>query len=124
MAFISILLGGEALIFTYNKLWTGLIILIVVALFIVHVFISIRYFVSETELIIKSAFGKKIKVTIDSIKKIKETNNPISSPANSLDRLEIFYGKQSVIISPQQKTEFINHLIAINPKIEIFYKAQ
>ena len=66
----------------------------------------------------------KTTVTINSIRKIKETNNPISSPAASLDRIEVFYGKQSVIISPKQKTEFINHLLSINPRIEVIYKAK
>lgn len=99
-------------------------ILLPVTIFIVYVFQSIHYLVGENVLIVKSAFGMKTTVTINSIRKIKETNNPISSPAASLDRIEIFYEKQSVIISPKQKTEFINHLLSINPGIEVIYKAK
>ena len=122
VALISIFLGAEAVVFTFNRLWNGLIVLFFVALFITYVFSSIRYWVSETELIVKSAFAKKVIVPIDSIRKIKESNNPWGSPAASLDRLEIFFEKKCVIISPQQKAEFINHLLAINPKIQVVYK--
>lgn len=44
-------------------------------------------------------------------------------PAISLDRIEIRCGKfNSVIISPKQKVEFINHLKSINPNIELKFK--
>lgn len=124
MAFITLILGTETAIFTFNKQWNGLYILLPVTIFIVYVFLSIHYLVGENVPIVKSAFGMKTTVTINSIRKIKETNNPISSPAASLDRIEVFYGKQSVIISPKQKTEFINHLLSINPRIEVIYKAK
>ena len=124
VALITLILGTETAIFTFNKQWNGLIILLPVTIFIVYVFLSIHYFIGENDLIVKSAFGMKTTVNINSIKKIKETNNPISSPATSLDRIEVFYGKQSVIISPKRKTEFINHLLSINPKIEVIYKAK
>ena len=124
VAFITLILGTETAIFTFNKQWNGLYILLPVTIFIVYVFLSIHYFVGENVLIVKSAFGMKTTVNINSIRKIKETNNPISSPAASLDRIEIFYEKQSVIISPKQKTEFINHLLSINPRIEVIYKAK
>jgi len=63
------------------------------------------------------------KIPISSINTIKETDNIISSPAASLDRLEIFYGKyDSIIISPMDKNEFIQDLLKINPNIEVDYK--
>ena len=56
-------------------------------------------------------------------KKITETNNALSSPATSLDRLEITYGKfDSVIISPKQKQEFINDITTLNPNVEVKFK--
>lgn len=124
VALIALILGTEIAIFTFNKQWNGLIILLPVTIFIAYVFLSIHYLIGENDLIVKSAFGMKTTLNINSIKKIKETNNPISSPATSLDRIEVFYGKQSVIISPKRKTEFINHLLSINPKIEVIYKAK
>ena len=124
VAFISIILGIEAVIFTYNRIWNGLILLFFITLLIVYAFLSIYYLVVGNELIVKSAFGMKVIVPIDSITKIKETKNLISSPAASLDRIEISYGKKAVIISPQNKKEFISQLIALNPKIEVIYKTK
>ena len=47
----------------------------------------------------------------------------ISSPATSIDRLEITYGKyDSVIISPKLKQQFINEITTLNPKVEVKFK--
>jgi len=60
------------------------------------------------------------KIDISSIRKIEATNNIISSPAASFDRLEIFYKTyESIIVSPKNKDEFLSDLTRINPKIEI-----
>lgn len=62
-------------------------------------------------------------IDIKTIKKITETNNPLSSPATSLDRLEITYGKfDSILILPKQKIEFINDIKSLNPNVEIKLK--
>jgi Protein of unknown function (DUF1200). len=124
VALLALILGTEAAISIFNKHWNGLLILLLVTIFVVYVFLSIHYLVGENDLIVKSAFGMKTTVNINSIKKITETDNPLSSPATSLDRIEVFYGKQSIIISPKRKTEFINHLLSINPRIEVIYKAK
>lgn len=68
-----------------------------------------------------SFFYEKI-IDITAIKSVKETNNPMASPAASLDRLEIKFKNDSIIISPKNKSDFINHLLEINPAIEIKLK--
>ena len=51
------------------------------------------------------------KIKIAEITSIKETRNPLSSPALSLDRLRIRYGKsRSVMISPADKRDFLKAL--------------
>lgn len=103
--------------------WLGLIGLLICLLFVIHLFTSISYTIIDDELKIKAVFLVNTKIPISSIHKIKETNNLISSPAASLDRLEIFYGKyDSIIISPLDKNEFIQDLLKINPNIEVDYK--
>lgn len=58
-----------------------------------------------------------------SIKNISETRNPISSPALSLDRLEIVYNRfDSVLISPADKIDFIAELLHRKPDIEVGLK--
>jgi hypothetical protein len=47
------------------------------------------------------------KVPIDSIESVEATRNPLSSPALSLDRLRIHYGKRRIMISPADKSGFL-----------------
>lgn len=47
-------------------------------------------------------------VPIDQIESVKATRNPVSSPALSLDRLQIRYGNgRRVMVSPADKTGFL-----------------
>jgi len=57
------------------------------------------------------------------IRKIEETNNPLSAPALSIDRLEIHFNKfDSLLISPKNKKDFIADLQQINPEINYIPK--
>lgn len=47
------------------------------------------------------------KVPIDAIESVEATRNPLSSPALSLDRLLIRYGKRRVMVSPADKAGFL-----------------
>ena len=47
------------------------------------------------------------KVPIDTIESVEATRNPLSSPALSLDRLRIHYGKKRSIVSPSDKAGFL-----------------
>ncbi len=100
--------------------WTNLAIQIGILIFVVLLFNSISYEVNEKILLVKTFFWFKKEIPIGSITGIVETYNPISSPAASLDRLEILYGKyKSVIISPRDKMGFIRHLKSISPEITV-----
>jgi len=119
------LILGAVLVLTIIKepRWIGLAILLPVILFVVHLFLTTNYTIESEELIIKCGFLFNRKIDIKTIKKITETNNPLSSPATSLDRLEINYGKfDSIIISPKHKTEFIDNIIRLNPNVEVKFK--
>lgn len=106
-----------------NKGWLPLLLIGLLISAIVYLLISIKYIVENTTLIIKCGFIYKIKIDIFDIRIIEETRNPISSPAASLDRLEIYYGKfDSVIISPKDKHAFIDELTRINSNIEVKYR--
>lgn len=76
-------------------------------------FSKIKYVIEETMLKVWW-----IKIDIHSIKRIYKTNNPLSSPALSLDRIAIVYNKyDEVLISPKLKKEFVDELLKINPSI-------
>ena len=68
------------------------------------------YRINEAFLRIRSGFFTW-EIPIDTISKVESTNDPVSSPALSLDRIRIEYGHtKSVIISPQNKEEFLRDL--------------
>lgn len=76
---------------------------------------TIRYKIDSENLIIWNT-----KINIHSIRKIYRTNNPLSSPALSLDRIAIVYNTyDEVLISPREREEFIQELLKINPNIEV-----
>jgi len=71
---------------------------------------STNYTLCNTTLLVKCG-PLKWRVPIEQITTITPTSNPLSSPALSLDRLRIDYGRgQSIIISPKDKSQFIQDL--------------
>ncbi|MBK6699955.1 MAG: PH domain-containing protein [Saprospiraceae bacterium] len=101
----------------------GIAILLPVILFVVHMFLTTNYTIESDDLIIKCSFLSNKTIDIKTIKKITETNNPLSSPATSLDRLEINYGKfDKILISPKNKTEFIDDIKRLNPNVEVKFR--
>jgi hypothetical protein len=47
------------------------------------------------------------RVPVDAIESVEPTRNPLSSPALSLDRLRIQYGKRRIMVSPADKAGFL-----------------
>lgn len=113
-------LGIPLVLSVWEKDWWALLILVIATLFVGNMFLSTHYTIKGENLIIKSGIfiNKTIKIT--DIYKVEKTNSILSSPALSLDRIEIFYGNQnSMMISPKQKEEFIAELLKDNPSIEV-----
>jgi len=103
--------------------WVGVVIILPIAAFIMHMFSTTDYTINGAVLKVRSGFFVNISVDIASIKSISETNTMLSAPATSLDRLEITYNKyDSVVISPKNKAEFISDILAINSQVIVIYK--
>lgn len=120
-----VLIFGTVLFLTLYEepSWIGILILLPTILFVVHMFLTTNYTIESDELTIKCGFLFNKTIDIKTIRKITETNNPLSSPATSLDRLEIKYGKfDTVIISPKKKKEFIENITTLNPNIEVKFR--
>ncbi|WP_157802004.1 PH domain-containing protein [Flavobacterium sp. 1] len=82
-------------------------------------FFNIKYIIENESLKI----GRGSNIDIKTIRKISETYNPLSSPAASIDQLEIMYNKyDTVLVSAKDKKGFINSLTEINPNIEVVYR--
>jgi energy-coupling factor transporter transmembrane protein EcfT len=122
--FLSVIFGGIAIKLVLDQVWGGLIPVVFTIAFIVHIFTTTFYIIEDKNLTIKCGFLINILIPADSIKRISETNNLMSSPALSLDRLEIIYNKfDTVMISPKDKTKFIKAIRDINPEVEIRKKS-
>ncbi|MGB5434632.1 MAG: PH domain-containing protein [Maribacter sp.] len=107
-------------ILVIEKSWSGLVFMVLTAVFIAYLFHQTFYTIDGNVLKVKSGFLLNHSYEISRITEIRETNIPISAPAASLDRLEINLNNgQGVIISPKQKYEFIDELKKRNPKIKI-----
>ena len=69
-----------------------------------------NYTLEPTQLLVKSG-PFKWRVPVADITSITPTSNPLASPALSLDRLRIDYGRSSfIIISPRDKDQFIREI--------------
>lgn len=78
----------------------------------VWLMLSTTYTIGESSLLVRSG-PFKWQVPIAGITGITPTSNPLSSPALSLDRLRIDYGRgKSLMISPKNKEQFIRDLEA------------
>ena len=126
--FLSVFLGGEALLMLHVKSVGGFLIVLGVMLFFIYMFLNTFYRIEGMTLHIKCGLFFRQVVAIDKIRQISETNTLISSPATSLDRLEIRFEDEkkfgSVVVSPKDKAGFIRKLLELNPEIEVKYQSK
>lgn len=100
----------------------GTIVICVLFFFITYLLFSTIYtFDSNSKkLVIQSGFIFHKKIDIEHIKVINKSRSWISSPALSINRIEISYNTyDSVLISPKNREQFIQELQQINPNIEL-----
>jgi len=117
---LLVLAGAEAFMIT-NKIIVGEIGVALLAAFIIYMCIDTLYVVTgDNKLKIKSGFLYNREIYIKSIKKVRPTKDHRASPALSFDRLEISYNRYGrVVVSPNNKSEFIKELKEVNPRIRI-----
>ncbi len=83
---------------------------------------NIKYVIRDSSLIVKDGIFQHT-YNINGIKSIKPTRTLLSSPAASLDRLEINFAHDRLIVSPKQKEEFIRHLCKVSENEIKVYEA-
>lgn len=81
----------------------------IIALF-VALPLKTRYILEDDSLNVESPGSKKVIIRYSDIKSVEESTLNWSSPALSLDRIDIKYGNDRILISPQNKKEFMNEL--------------
>lgn len=84
----------------------ALILVLATSALIASMFLFTWYDVDGNTLTIRSGpfFWR---VPIDAIDSVKPTRSPLSSPALSLDRLDIRYGGRRIMVSPSDKPGFL-----------------
>ena len=121
--FPSLILIAVALLLIVEKAWLGLPIVIAIALYLIDMFRNTHYSIEDRSLTIVAGRFYKVQIPISSITKIKPSRDPSKAPANSMDRLSIRYAidgkKKEVLVSPENKEEFMQTLKDINGDIEI-----
>ena len=118
---ISLILDVVAIVFvvltvpeTIVMLLTATVLLLA-AVLIASILVGTHYTVDKKTLKIVSG-PIRLRVSLDDINSVRATRSPLSSPALSLDRLMINYGKnRKVMVSPADKRGF---LTAIGQELE------
>ena len=92
-------------------------IVAVTAVFVEWTFHSTRYTIAGSTLLVQSGIFRW-QIPISEIESITPTRNPLSSPAASLDRLDVRYsGGRSLLISPRDRDRFLEAVKVVNPSI-------
>lgn len=97
---------------------TGCIISCLCIVFLLMFIVPCRYKIVGEVLDIRCGV-MHFRIKIDQIRTIRPTHNSLSSPAMSIDRLELKMKNGDVtMLSPKDKKGFIDSLKSINPEIE------
>ncbi len=97
-----------------------LVSVVIAALLIVPItayMFNIKYIIRGSSLIVKDGIFSHT-YDINELESIKPTHTLLSAPAASLDRLEINFTHDTVIVSPRHKDDFIRHLREAAQNIE------
>ena len=73
----------------------------------------------EDDLLIANCGPFRFRVPLAEIDSVTPTRNPLSSPAVSLDRLEIRYGERRLLISPEDQAFFLQTLVVHAPQLRM-----
>ncbi len=117
---LGLLLGGSLIWMVWLTLepifegegidWVMTISTIFVAVIVCPLFV-VKYVLYSEHLLVSCGLYGKIRVPYEAISNMKETHNPLSSAALSLDRIQIDYAENGVhhmvLISPVRKREFM-----------------
>ena len=74
----------------------------------------------EERLLVVRAGLLRTRIRYTALTSISVSRNPLASPALSLDRLRIEYGKQRfVLISPAERADFVRAVLAFAPQVTL-----
>ena len=95
-------------------------IVIPILLFAFDMIVNITYTIEGEVLQVRVGHFLKQNFDIGKMTEINKSRTILSSPAASLDRIELRFGSDyPLVISPRRKKEFISHLLSVNPNIKV-----
>ncbi|WP_166242931.1 PH domain-containing protein [Paenibacillus turpanensis] len=110
------LFAGE---FHLSKIFVVFPLMIVFPIFMLWMWLTTFYVIDDSHLLIRYGPFKK-NIPLSAIVSVKNTTNPSSSPALSLQRLEIAYNRyDSVLVSPQNRDQFLELLSKRCPNVKL-----
>lgn len=101
----------------WQKNGIAIVVMFIANMTLIQLMLKTEYVVADGVLYLKCWIMPVRKISVTKIKTIKETRNPLSSYALSLDRLKIEYEKTFTLVSPDNKQDFVNELRKYNPDI-------
>jgi hypothetical protein len=118
MLFAAVNLWRAPVPFAFRLLMA--VLLICAAALVLWTLYGTRYTLTESTIIVQSGPFRWV-IDLAAITEVFPTRDPLSSPACSLDRLQIRYGKSrlGMMISPQDKTGFLRDLVARSPGLKL-----
>ncbi|HLQ98363.1 MAG TPA: PH domain-containing protein [Candidatus Dormibacteraeota bacterium] len=113
---VSILMGWQMIV---DKSVMIFIVGVLTILSLLWLWFGTSYKIEEELLKIKSGPFRST-VNIGDIRRLSVTKTLLAGPALSIDRIEILYKKYDIaIVSPKDKTEFVQALLIKNKAIEV-----
>jgi hypothetical protein len=86
--------------------------------FVVWIFRSTYYVITADTLIVRAGPIRR-KVPLHEVRRLRATHNPLSSPALSLDRIEVTYGSKRILISPEDRSGFVRAIVERVPGVTV-----
>lgn len=117
---VYVVLGVIIILVAKDEAWLAVGLLVFTGWFVGQTIFNTHYTITGQELIIKSGLLYHRTIDIGSIRKLSKSDSVQSSPAASFDRIEIAFNKSDeVLISPENRADFVKRLIEINPAITL-----
>lgn len=120
---ISILILPLLFLLYKNKDFIFILLLMAYGGIMIYIY-SFKYIICGDKLKVYNSFILLNTYDLNDVVLLKKTHSIISSPASSLDRLQlIFINGKNLIISPVDKKKFIEQVLLVNPRVNLIYKS-
>ncbi|SET05895.1 PH domain-containing protein [Hymenobacter actinosclerus] len=116
---LLVLLLGSTVFAGLEQSWLSGLTMLAALGFTIWLIRSTYYEVQPAQQLLRIVSGPLVwRVRVADITQVEKSHNLLSSPALSLDRLKIYYGKYDfVLISPADRAGFLAALLTLNPAI-------